>query len=94
MAHQYINGGLPIPASQNTPQAGQGNMVSPSSGNSFSVLSNQPGSTPNGVISPLQNGSQSSFTDVSLEQAMEKVQELASENATLRGKNLYSFKEK
>ncbi|XP_045167332.2 optineurin-like [Mercenaria mercenaria] len=89
MSHQFMNGGLPIPAGHGNQQTGpgsQGNrsMISPSSGSSFSVLSNQTGQSNNGLISPLQNGTQSSFTDVSLEQAMEKVQELATENATLR----------
>ena len=90
MAHQFMNGDLPIPAGQGNQQGELGNqgnrsMVAPSSGSSFSVLSNQTGPGNNGLISPLQNGIQSSITDVSLEQAMEKVQELATENATLRG---------
>lgn len=38
----------------------------------------------NVFMSPSPTGSQQSMTDISLEQAMEKVQELATENATLR----------
>jgi hypothetical protein len=90
MNHQFMNGGLPLPAGQGNQQPGLGNqgnrsMVAPSSGSSFSVLSNQTGPSNNGFISPVQNGIQPSMTDISLEQAMEKLQELASENATLKG---------
>lgn len=68
-----------------------------SSGSSYAVLSYQTGnSSNNGYMHVFQNGGlppnvlgqQSpgmSLTDVSLEKAMEKVQELAYENATLRG---------
>ena len=64
---------------------------SQSSGSSFSVLSNHTGHTSNGFVHvPMSMNGPSpaptmSYTDVSLEQAMEKVQELAQENATLRG---------
>jgi len=44
-------------------------------------------------VSPQGNGV-SSLTDISLEKAMEKVQELASENATLRGEEKTIFRDK
>lgn len=69
----------------------------PSSNSSYSVLSYQTGqSSNNGFMNVFQNGLTGSpsppgnglsLTDISLEKAMEKVQELAAENATLRGKN-------
>ncbi|XP_052781085.1 optineurin-like [Mya arenaria] len=60
-----------------------------SSGSSFSVLSNHTGMTHSNVfVQALPNGNglspSMSLTDISLEQAMEKVHELAHENATLR----------
>ena len=81
-----------------------GSIPSQSSGNSsYSVLSYQTGqsSAPgfmnvfhNGHgVSPQGNGV-SSLTDISLEKAMEKVQELASENATLRGEEKTIFRDK
>lgn len=87
MAHQHLNGGPPI-------QAGQGNMgaVSSSSSSSFSVLSNQTGGqSNNGFMVTQQSNVQASMTDVTLEQAMGKVQDLANENSTLRGIHLIIF---
>lgn len=83
---EHLNGGPPLQASQGI--TGNRSMVAPSSGSSFSVLSNHAGSQ-NGYMGqthPVDATShQDLTTDVSLEQAMEKVQELATENSTLRG---------
>ena len=63
--------------------------TSPSSASSYSILTN-----PSAVRSPMENSlfsqlgnSSVSMTDVTIEQALEKVQELAAENTNLRGKN-------
>ena len=63
--------------------------TSPSSASSYSILTN-----PSAVRSPMENSLFSqlgngsvSMTDVTIEQALEKVQELAAENTNLRGKN-------
>ena len=61
--------------------------TSPSSGSSYSILTNPSAvrsTMENSLFSQLGNGSVS-MTDVTLEQALEKVQELAAENTNLRG---------
>ena len=62
-----------------------------STSSSYTVLTNHTGSNdgsyviPNMATTPERTGSQSSMTDFTLEQAMEKIQELAQDNANLRG---------
>ena len=66
--------------------------ISPSSGSSFSVLTNHTGtpSPVNGsfvnVVSPASAAP--SLTDFTLEQAVVKIQELSQENASLKGINV------
>ena len=89
-------GGNPLqPASQISPGPAHPTVGSTHStpGSSFSVISNHTGSVSQmngshvngGIMNVHMNGSEPSLTDITLEQAMEKVQELAKENANLRG---------
>ena len=94
MSFENVNGVYPpfIPPPSGSGRGslgGPGNM-SQSSGSSYSILTNPsaPRSTmENSLFSQLANGS-GSMTDVTLEQALDKVQELAAENMNLRGMKL------
>ncbi|KAL4227194.1 hypothetical protein ACF0H5_015167 [Mactra antiquata] len=84
---EHLNGGPPVQGRQGI--VGNRSMVAPSSGSSFSVLSNHTGSQINNgyihAVPPVGAGSTTDMSsDIPLEQAMEKVQELATENSTLR----------
>ena len=91
MSFENVNGVYPpfIPPPSGSGRGslgGPGNM-SQSSGSSYSILTNPsaPRSTmENSLFSQLANGS-ASMTDITLEQALDKVQELAAENMNLRG---------
>ena len=87
MSFENMNGVYP-PSVPPTDGSGRGSLGG-SSGSSYSILTNPsaPRSTlETNMFSQLGNGSVS-MTDVTLEQALEKVQELAGENMNLRGKN-------
>ena len=95
MSFENVNGVYPptippVSGSGRGSLTGPGNM-SQSSGSSYSILTNPSAVTrstmENSMFSQLGNGSVS-MTDVTLEQALDKVQELAAENTNLRGKNI------
>lgn len=100
MSYENMNGVYP-PHIPPVSVGGRGSLgaqssSSPSSASSYSILTNPSAvrsTAGTSLFSQLGNGS-ISMTDVTLEQALEKVQELASENTNLRGKvyiNLYQF---
>ena len=77
---------IPVSGGGRGSLSGQSNS-SPSSGSSYSILTNPSAARStleNSLVSQLGNGS-ISMTDVTLEQALDKVQELAAENTNLRG---------
>lgn len=89
IGHRPVDTNAPSPIPGNVPLQPSPN----SSNSSYSVLSYQTSnSSNNGYMNVFANSPSApvpsqgmSLTDLSLEKAMEKVQELASENATLRG---------